>query len=128
MKQTIPKKIRQLVWNNHIGENIGKHACLCCKVTDVTQMNFQCGHIISEYNGGTCTINNLVPICNLCNTSMGRTNMDVFMIQHGLDVSNIKKIMNNKKNKPKEKHIDISNKDNVTSGFMDKVKKFLRIN
>ena len=97
MKQTIPKKIRQLVWNTHIGEEIGKHPCMCCRATDITQMNFQCGHIVSEYNGGKCTINNLVPICNLCNTSMGRTNMDIFMTQHGLDASNIKRIIKKKK-------------------------------
>lgn len=109
MKQTIPKKIRQLVWNTHIGEDIGRHQCMCCRATYITQMNFQCGHIISEYNGGTCTINNLVPICSLCNTSMGRTNMDIFMMQHGLDVSGIKKIMNNKKTKIKRDKRDDDN-------------------
>lgn len=98
-KQPIPKKIRQLVWNNHIGELYGKHVCMCCKSTEISQMNFQCGHIISEYNKGTCTIDNLVPICNLCNTSMGRTNMDTFITKHGLDTSNINDIINKSKKK-----------------------------
>lgn len=122
-KQTIPKKIRQLVWNNYIGESIGKHPCLCCQVTDVTQMNFQCGHIISEYNGGKCTVNNLLPICNLCNTSMGRTNMDVFMKKHGLNMTNINKIMGKNKIDSKANNKD-EPKNYTLFGFIKKIFKY----
>lgn len=47
-KQTIPKTVRILVWNVHIGEEIGKSKCTCCKLTDITQMKFQVGHIVAE--------------------------------------------------------------------------------
>ena len=47
-------------------------------------MSFHCGHVISEFNGGNATIDNLRPICPSCNSSMGRTNMDIFMMRHGL--------------------------------------------
>jgi hypothetical protein len=89
-KKSIPKKIKQLVWNKYIGEKNGVGVCLCCNTTEISQMNFQCGHIISEYNGGDVTLDNLIPICSLCNTSMGKMNMDDFIKKHGLDKNNEK--------------------------------------
>jgi 5-methylcytosine-specific restriction endonuclease McrA len=83
-KQQIPLVLKRNVWNKHIGENIGKHLCLCCKLTDITQMNFSCGHIISEHNGGELKLNNLKPICVSCNSSMGTNNMDEFIQDCGL--------------------------------------------
>lgn len=43
-KKPISAAIKRLVWNANIGENIGKAKCLCCNVTDITQMSFNCGH------------------------------------------------------------------------------------
>ena len=71
-------------WNNFIGENIGKSKCYCCKLTDITQLSFHCGHIISEKNGGKVDINNLRPICQNCNSSMGTTNMNDFINKYKL--------------------------------------------
>jgi len=42
-------------------------------------MNFACGHIISEYEGGSLDVNNLRPVCTTCNSSMGIRNMRDFM-------------------------------------------------
>ena len=84
-KVTIPKAIKQLVWNTYIGEQNGAGKCQCCQRTNITQMSFQCGHIISEFNGGKVTIDNLKPICPLCNSSMGTKNMNDFITEHGLD-------------------------------------------
>jgi len=78
-KKKIPAVIKKIVWNTYIGENIGKSKCLCCKNIDITQLSFICGHYISEYNGGKITIENLRPICSMCNLSMGTTNMDIFI-------------------------------------------------
>ena len=47
-KKAIPKKIKQLVWNKYIGERNGLGSCPCCSTTEISQMSFQCGHIISE--------------------------------------------------------------------------------
>ena len=52
---------------------------MCCTVTDITQMSFNCGHIIAEYNGGESIVSNLKPICQNCNSSMGTKNMEDFM-------------------------------------------------
>ncbi len=78
-KKRIPSTLKRLVWNTHVGEDIGKTKCLCCKCTDITQMSFHCGHIISEVNGGELVLSNLKPICQNCNSSMGTKNMNDFM-------------------------------------------------
>jgi len=59
----------------------------------------------------------------LCNTSMSTTNMDIFMTKHGLDASNIKKIMNKKKNKPKE-----DSKNNESKSIGQIIKGFFGLN
>jgi hypothetical protein len=74
-KRKIPLAMRIKVWNKHIGEDIGKSKCLCCKERDITQLNFDCGHIIAESKGGKMSINNLLPICRICNSSMSNMNM-----------------------------------------------------
>lgn len=78
-KKNISATIRKLVWNTHIGEEIGKAKCLCCKVTDITQLSFNCGHIVAEANGGDTIVSNLKPICQNCNSSMGTKDMNEFM-------------------------------------------------
>lgn len=78
-KKPISASIKKLVWNTHIGEEIGKAKCLCCNVTDITQLSFNCGHIVAEANGGDTIVSNLKPICQNCNSSMGTKNMNDFM-------------------------------------------------
>ena len=83
-KQSIPKNVRNIVWNHYIGEDIIKHRCLCCKKVLITNTNFEVGHVLSEKNGGTHEINNLRPICGSCNHSMGTENMVDFVVKYGL--------------------------------------------
>jgi hypothetical protein len=78
-KQAISSTMKRLVWNTHIGEEIGKSKCLCCNTTDITQLSFHCGHIIAEAIGGETNVSNLRPICQNCNSSMGTKNMNDFM-------------------------------------------------
>lgn len=66
-------------------------------------MNFQCGHVTSEFNGGEVKVPNLRQICSLYNGSMGTMNMDEYIIKHGLhDDIKIKKIVNPKKKNVKK--------------------------
>ncbi len=65
-------------------EEIGRSTCLCCNLTQISQMNFHCGHVIAEVNGGSLDPENLKPICHSCNSSMGTTNMDEFIQKYGL--------------------------------------------
>ena len=83
-KKSISHVLKRRVWAEHIGEHVGKTKCLCCKLTDITQLSFHCGHIIAEKNGGTTTVDNMLPICQSCNSSMGTNNLYAFMTMHGL--------------------------------------------
>ena len=77
-KKAIPKAMKRLVWDTYIGENIGKSLCTCCNHVYIRQIEFHCGHIIPEANGGEINVDNLRPICAQCNLSMGTTNMNEF--------------------------------------------------
>ena len=76
-KKTISKTLRLKVWNKYIGEEKRKGKCGVCKSLMKIE-NFHCGHIIAESQGGETNINNLKPICTICNQSMGTQNMDEF--------------------------------------------------
>ena len=74
-KKTIPKHIKTLIWNKYIGEDIIKHKCLCCKKETIKNTDFEAGHVLSVFHGGTNEIDNLRPICRPCNASMGTMHM-----------------------------------------------------
>jgi hypothetical protein len=102
-KKSIPLSLKALVWNKYIGEEKGIGYCQCCRKNIIKQISFHCGHIISERNGGSTTLNNLIPLCQTCNLSMGRHNMNEFVKKYGfhdeLDNSLPKKIINKTKKK-----------------------------
>lgn len=118
IKKNIPKSIRNLVWNNYIGEKRGNGLCKCCKKKTISQMDFDCGHIISEYNGGKTIVKNLIPICKLCNASMGRINMHDFIKKHGLNQRKKSKKSANKSVK--------ENKKNIVKAIFSHIRKLLR--
>ena len=70
-KSTIPKKLREEVWNHYNGNLFSTkcHVPWCDRTIDV--FNFHVGHDIPECKGGTTDIINLKPICSNCNLSMG---------------------------------------------------------
>ena len=77
-KKPIPKTLKMSVWYTHIGKEIGMVKCPCCNSNEISQMDFDCGHVIAESKGGPMTIENLKPICNRCNRSMRTMNMNEF--------------------------------------------------
>jgi hypothetical protein len=58
--------------------------CTCCEKTPIKNIEFHCGHVIAEANGGTMQIDNLRPICAGCNLSMGTQDMNDFKKVFGL--------------------------------------------
>jgi hypothetical protein len=78
-KEKIPAAVRKIVWNTYIGKDKSVGKCLCCDAEDISNTNFECGHIKSEKNGGEVTVENLRPICGHCNKSISGNNMDEFM-------------------------------------------------
>lgn len=82
-KDKIPAAIKNIVWDNYFKTTTtGK--CTCCNVEPISRANFDTGHIISEKNGGEVKIDNLKPICRLCNSSMGAMNMEEFQKKYGI--------------------------------------------
>ena len=82
-KQKIPSKVRTDIWATYIGAHIAEHKCICCKKVTIKQTDFEVGHVLSEAHGGTPEINNLRPICSVCNKSMGSRNMIEYVKQYG---------------------------------------------
>lgn len=83
-KEKIPQTLRFTIWEKYLGKN-NEGKCLCCKNSTISITNFDCGHIVSNKEGGKIHIDNLKPICRLCNLSMGTMNMNDFMKKYGFD-------------------------------------------
>lgn len=82
-KERIPATVRNIVWVMHFEES-KKGRCWLCKVEDISSANFECGHVVSEKNGGKPTIDNLKPICSFCNKSVGTMNMEDFKKKYNI--------------------------------------------
>lgn len=87
-RKKIPKPVRTLVWNKYIGEEKGIGKCNVCG-EEIKVSNFECGHIISVADGGENIINNLVPICRSCNSSMGKENLNDYKERYFNDKSHV---------------------------------------
>ena len=80
-KKSISKRLKTMIWNYRIGLCIGSVLCPSCGDQEITQSDFDCGHIIAESNRGSLNVNNLMPICRQCNLSMSSMDMNIFMIR-----------------------------------------------
>ena len=95
-KQLIPLSVKTNVWltyHHPIDIRIAQ-CCTCDNIIRIPEslrkyfelsiedLPYKCngvaefGHIISEYNGGKATIDNLKPQCKTCNTKLGSNNME----------------------------------------------------
>ena len=94
----ISQSLRQQVWTKH-SNNLSEIKCICCNLNIINAFTFECGHIIAKSKDGKCNINNLVPICGLCNKSMSNIDMDIFMEKHNYNknVDTIKLLKNKSK-------------------------------
>lgn len=86
-KRPISKALKIACWNRFIGEEVGKAKCVCCNLHSITQHHFHCGHVLAEAQGGKVLLENLRPICAICNHSMGTMNMRQFALtQFNVDI------------------------------------------
>lgn len=99
-KKTIPQALRESVWRKYFFDKIDG-VCPICKLT-ISITNFDCSHIIAESKGGLLHIDNLIPACKKCNTSM-----------HVTDFNEFKKLFE----KPTETKKDITLSYNVTGNL-----------
>ena len=76
-RESIPKVVKDRLWDTTFGETAGQGKCEVCGII-INSKRFEAGHVISVYNGGDTTIQNLRCICSTCNKSMGTMNLEVF--------------------------------------------------
>jgi len=82
-RESIPKCVRNALWINYFKDS-RTGMCQCCLREQITIGNFNCGHIVAHANNGPSSLENLVPICTLCNTSMGKYDLKEFIKKYNL--------------------------------------------
>jgi len=82
-KKSIPVNLRIKVWKYYHGIAPEAECWVGCG-DKITFSTFHCGHILAEKKGGRATLENLIPICQRCNSSMGTDHMFDFASSHGL--------------------------------------------
>lgn len=82
-KEIIPKTVRNVLWYIYF-DNSRTAKCQCCLIEDISISNYHVSHIVAESNGGKTSLENLKPCCMLCNTSMGKQNMNDFIKKYNL--------------------------------------------
>lgn len=70
-KRTIPKGLKEQVWIQRVGHVFETKCPVVWCENRITCFNFHTGHNIPESKGGKTVLENLIPICDRCNTSMG---------------------------------------------------------
>ena len=84
IKEKIPKAVRNSVWRIYFKNKI-TGLCQCCKIEKISYASFHSGHIKSERGeNGTVSLENLRPVCMMCNLSMGQMNMDEFIKKYNM--------------------------------------------
>ena len=84
VKDKIPRTVKNCLWINYFGSEMRTGLCACCQREAISINNFHAGHIKSEREGGSTTLDNLAPICPLCNYSMGTTHLNDFVAKYNL--------------------------------------------
>jgi len=79
-RKKLPSSVRNSLWKNNFG-NYKEGKCYVCK-TYIDDANFHAGHIQSVFSGGTDNLDNLVPVCQSCNLSMGIQNLEEFKTKY----------------------------------------------
>ncbi len=83
VKIRIPMAKKIEVWRKYYGMQ-AKFVCYCCKGNPISLKDYSCGHVLAEANGGSLRAENLRPLCQGCNSSMGTTHMFLFMAKYDM--------------------------------------------
>jgi hypothetical protein len=79
IKKNISKSLKTKLWDKFVGKDKRSALCICCVHNVIKVENFHAGHILAEIDGGLTNEHNLIPICSICNLSMGSINMNSFV-------------------------------------------------
>ena len=61
---SIPKSVKDIVWDQNIGKEAGIGKCFCCN-EEINSKKFDCGHIVSVAEGGTNNVDNYLKLLYL---------------------------------------------------------------
>jgi len=81
----IPKSTKKHLWDKYFTSVFTPMCPLNCG-THLNPFDFVAGHIISRKNGGSDSVDNLLPICALCNGSMSFHNLDDYVHQNKIQM------------------------------------------
>lgn len=87
-RKSIPKTLKNDVWDKYIGREKGVGNCEVCS-KEIECRSFHCGHVRSVKEDGDTIIENLRPICETCNKSMGTENLYEFKEKYYKDVKQL---------------------------------------
>jgi 5-methylcytosine-specific restriction endonuclease McrA len=69
VRRKIPKAVRFAVWDKYVGRNTSGKCYVCRR--PIQYFDFDVGHNKAVAKGGSDNIDNLRPICRVCNEAMG---------------------------------------------------------
>lgn len=78
----LPVPLRRQVWRQFFGL-MGVGTCPVCRISEMDMLKFECGHDVAHADGGADRAENLVPICDSCNKSMGTQTFAEFVARIG---------------------------------------------
>ena len=91
IRTQIPKALREAVFTKYCLSYDNAKCYIGCGER-ISPFNFECGHVISQKDGGKSTMENLRPICGRCNNSMGTRNMYEFIESCGFKTTDTSQI------------------------------------
>ena len=83
IKEKIPKCVRNSVLRLYFKNKI-TGLCQSCKIEKISYASFHSGHIKSEKLGGSTSLENLRPVCMMCNLSMGQMDIIEFIKKYNM--------------------------------------------
>lgn len=90
-KEKIPAAVRNALWNTYMGDKKTGYCYVGCGEI-ISTSTMEAGHIHAEAEGGETTLENLRPICSMCNKSMGKTNMMDFIKKYKFNSPILKEV------------------------------------
>jgi len=79
ISSSVSNSLKKKLWNNwkiSICNTDELVPCPCCESELICGYDFHAGHKISFKNGGSTSLDNLIPLCSSCNLSMGTMNYE----------------------------------------------------
>ena len=77
-RKELPTQIQRRVWNTHVGINVAVDRCRCCEEGEINNIKFAVGFLQDAHEGGTLKVDNLRPICEACDESIGSMSINEY--------------------------------------------------